>query len=313
MKRLLILLTVFIFLPGCNCSGDPLGYVGPDASPPDASPTDPDAAQPDAGMPNGPDARTPPECTWEGHCACGEECVDEACVPVTCTDASDCCEGEVCIEGTCSPPECERHPGCPEEEQCTNGVCTPTDCYTLDFTHPTENVDDDPPDRDLEWWSTDDSTVNLCVPDWPLLGGAAGVYAFKDGTPAWLSHRGTRGLGVWGEELDEVDSVSHKETICVDFDAPMCVTRIEVRSLFTDDAGWLGTEEGQVDLYDGATSVGGYHMVATEPMDGTNEGAWSTSVPWTPVTEVRFFVPPGESYSAESEFAVAKVTVCACD
>lgn len=151
-------------------------------------------------------------------------------------------------------------------------------------------------------WSTDNSTVNLGTNSWSLLGGNTTVYGYKNGSVYNLTHRGTRGLGVAGGEVDEVDDPERIEII---FNEPVFINEFEVRSFFAGEAG--GDEEGDVELYNGTNLVQSYHLTASEA--GGN-GVLETLGTDQAVDKIVFYVAPGESYTSFSEFAVAKLRVC---
>jgi hypothetical protein len=68
-----------------------------------------------------------------------------------------------------------------------------------------------------------------------LLGGDATAYAWRNGSAGVFTQRDTRGLGVQGGELDEVDFISGRERIDVVFSQAYYVDSVELRSLFDPD------------------------------------------------------------------------------
>ncbi len=142
-------------------------------------------------------------------------------------------------------------------------------------------------------WSINDNMVNLGTDNWSLLNGT-------------LTHRGTRGLGVFGMEDDEVDSIDKLERLEITFDTPHCLSYLEVRSLFDNEGPGGETEEGDIDLYLAGSPVSSYHPVGVED---SGNGSWNTSVPDILVDKIVFYVNNTQSYAGYSEFAVAKVDV----
>ena len=156
-------------------------------------------------------------------------------------------------------------------------------------------------DPSTSTWSTGNSTKNLGQSSWSLLGGGATVYGYKNDQLHNLTHRGVRGLGVAGGENDEVDD---PEKIEIEFSNPVYINEFEVRSLFEESAG---EEEGDVELWNGGIQVATYHLTAEQ--SGGN-GVLSTFGTNQPVDKIVFYVASGQNYTAESEFAVAKLRVC---
>jgi len=156
-------------------------------------------------------------------------------------------------------------------------------------------------DGDTSGWSTGNSTVNLSQSSWSLLGGTATVYGYKNDDPYNLTHRGVRGLGVAGGENDEVDD---PEKIEIVFLSSVYINEFEVRSLFEEA---VGEEEADVELYNGAALVTTYHLTAEQ---SGGDGVLKTFGINQPVDKIVFYVKSGQTYTAESEFAVAKLRVC---
>jgi len=155
-------------------------------------------------------------------------------------------------------------------------------------------------------WSTNDNMVNLGTNHWDLLGGTADVNAYKNGQTGDLTHRGTRGLGIKGQEDDEIDYICFDEHMHVVFDKPQYLCQFEVRSLFMNDQNTPGLiEEGDVDLmlYGGLLQT--IHMTATSDW-GTN-GAHVVMVdPPVLVDEIVFYIAD-EDYRDYSEYAVSRI------
>jgi hypothetical protein len=173
-------------------------------------------------------------------------------------------------------------------------------------------------------WDNDDVENNLGVTSWSLLGGNATVSGHLDGSTSNLSHRKTRGLGVWGNENDEVDRRGQindpYERINIDF-APggidYYVNSLEVRSLFNQgpDASWSpGIEKGAVDFWlDGVRFYTEYLTGATAADPGALVVTYATPklvdklVFYIPDTDGKIFLD--ETTRKNSEFAVAKLNV----
>lgn len=171
-------------------------------------------------------------------------------------------------------------------------------------------------DGDTSSWSADDGTVKLKESSWSLLGGEATVFGYRGSSERSLSNRGTRGLGVWGNEKDEIDSYGYyPEKLEITFNnKPYWLNSIEVRSLFYEPNLWEnGVEEGQVDFYLSGNKVGEQHFVGWEDIRTTGtKGVNFFSYDNPPVVDkLVFYVPTGESYTRGSEFAVAKLGVTA--
>lgn len=122
-------------------------------------------------------------------------------------------------------------------------------------------------DGNTSSWSSNNSTVKLKKSSWSLLNGKASVFGYRGFSERSLSHRGTRGLGVWGNEKDEIDSYGHyPEKIEITFNnMPYWLNSLEIRSLFYEPNLWTpGTEEGHVDFYLSGDKVGEQHFVGWE-------------------------------------------------
>lgn len=181
-------------------------------------------------------------------------------------------------------------------------ITVAADVYTISFLYEDSFAGVDPPTDD---WSTDDSMVLL--PNggyWSLLNGTAHVYGYRDGF-GLLTHRGTRGLGVYGKEHDEVDSYDRPEKIEIRFDTPHRLGYLEVRSLFDNEGPNGEPEKGNIDLYLHGSCV---HKYYPEGTDGQN-GKLEILVPNIVVDKIVYYVDENEPYKDWSEFAVAKLKV----
>lgn len=174
---------------------------------------------------------------------------------------------------------------------------------TIHFVTPLRGLD-----SDISGWSTGDNLVNLGTNTWSLLNGNGSVTGYaRDKCPITLTQRGTRGLGINGQEADEVDSHDRPEVIDVTFNKPYIVDYIEVRSLFDE---WWGIEEGEIELWRDGELFETIHLVGVEELDGSNIGKLGVEVnPPKIIDRIVFWVPPDQPYSAESDFAVAKINL----
>lgn len=174
---------------------------------------------------------------------------------------------------------------------------------TIHFVTPLRGLD-----GDLSSWSTGDNLVNLGTDTWSLLDGNASVSGYaREKLSDYLTQRGTRGLGLNGQENDEVDSHDRPEVIDVMFNKPYMVDYIEVRSLFDE---WWGVEEGEIELWYEEENFETIHLVGVEELDGTNIGKLGVEInPPELIDRIVFWVPPDEPYSDESDFAVAKINL----
>jgi len=161
-------------------------------------------------------------------------------------------------------------------------------------------------------WSTSDTIVNLGATNWSLLGGTASVSGHLNGTSSNLTHRGTRGLGIFGREDDEVDrrgTINDPyERINITFGIDHYVDYLEVRSLYTNDGWSPGIEKGTVEFYLDGSLVYTENLVAVQ---STGDGVLAISYV-TPklVDKLVYYVPGGlGDTSSQSEFAVAKLNV----
>jgi PKD repeat protein len=174
---------------------------------------------------------------------------------------------------------------------------------TIHFVTPLRGLD-----GDLSVWSTGDNLVNLGTDTWSLLDGNASVTGYtRDKLSNTLTQRGTRGLGLNGQENDEVDSHDRPEVIDVNFSKPYIVDYIEVRSLFDE---WWGTEEGEIELWYEGENFEIIHIVGVEELDGSNIGKLGVEIdPPRMIDRLVFWVPPDQPYTDESDFAVAKINL----
>ncbi|MHC5061270.1 MAG: hypothetical protein ACYTFK_09335 [Planctomycetota bacterium] len=169
-------------------------------------------------------------------------------------------------------------------------------------------------------WSADNSTVNLGTSSWSLLGGEAVIKGFSNGSLNNLTHRGFRGVGVAGQENDEVDFHNNPEAITIEFLArDYFVNSLEVRSLFDPDTGWVGNEEkGAIDFYLDGTLFYTEFLSGEEELNGTNVGSVAVEYD-TPklVDKLVYYIPTKDAGGnfldpttiARSEFAVARLDV----
>ena len=180
------------------------------------------------------------------------------------------------------------------------------DVFTISFLYEDSFAGVDPPTTS---WSTNDTMVLLPNSGhWDLLNGTADVYGYNNSI-GLLTHRGTRGLGVNGNEDDEVDSYDRPERIEITFDTPHYLSYLEVRSLFHNESyqGKNVTEEGDIDLYLHGNFVANYHIVGVQ--GSSTNGTWSKSVPDILVDKIVYYVKKSDTYWKWSEFAVAKLVV----
>ena len=178
---------------------------------------------------------------------------------------------------------------------------------TIHFVTPLRGLD-----GDTSGWSTAENLVNLSTGTWSLLNGTASVTGYtRDILGYYLTQRGTRGLGINGHEDDEVDSYGRPEVIDVSFITPHYVDYIEIRSLFDE---WWGIEEGEIELWLNEEIVETIHVTGVEELEGSNTGELGVEInPPTIIDKIIFWVPPNQPYTAESEFAVAKINLIELD
>ena len=82
-------------------------------------------------------SQTVPECTGDGDCGEGQECVNGVCTDVApeCTEDGDCGEGQTCDDGVCTDtePECAEDGDCGANQECVDGVCTDLSPQAINF------------------------------------------------------------------------------------------------------------------------------------------------------------------------------------
>ncbi len=157
-------------------------------------------------------------------------------------------------------------------------------------------------------WSTNNTTKNLGVAMWNLLGGTAQVTGYTNYPQMGnLTHRGTRGLGVHTGEWDEVDN---PDSIIITFDQPHYLNYLEVRSLFFEPM-LGGREEGDVFGYLNNSLTFTQHLVGVENIytPGTDGSLEFTYLIPSVIDTLEFTVLSGKHYTNFSEFAVAKLEV----
>jgi len=153
---------------------------------------------------------------------------------------------------------------------------------------------------DTSGWSSDDNVVSLEKKVWRLLGGNARIRAIGGD----LSHRGTRGLGIWGGETDEIDSYgANPEKLVLTFKNPYKINSIQIRSLFNESDG---VEKGRINFYLGGTKVFTQNLTGT--LNGINNLDYTIPVV---ADRMVFFVPDGRAFSDFSEFSLARLNVTA--
>ncbi|HUT69466.1 MAG TPA: PEP-CTERM sorting domain-containing protein [Desulfatiglandales bacterium] len=167
---------------------------------------------------------------------------------------------------------------------------------------------------DTTGWSTNDSAKNIGT-TFTILSGFGTVSSMDAEAPAELTHRGTRGLGIASEEFDEVDSVVYKEKLFIDFNQPMLINTVWVRSLFDGEGTDGAPERGRVNFFlDGvwlnswAEPEPSYNLTGTELSGPGSFGEVSYAANII-ADQIRFVVPLKQDYTAWSEFAVAKLDV----
>jgi len=155
---------------------------------------------------------------------------------------------------------------------------------------------------DSSGWSTTSSTVDLDTPTASILSGNGLVTGYQNGGEGDLTHRGTRGLGVYPGELDEVDE---PERIEIEFDDAYYLNYIELRSLFADESK-CGDEGAYIEYYlDG-------DLVASENPIGVQSGGngvWSKSYDTAIIADKIIFYAEDDGCS---EFAVARIGLEDC-
>ena len=179
-----------------------------------------------------------------------------------------------------------------------NGFICESPCSRVSFVDPFENVDN------TAGWSTTDGNVVNVGQSFTIFNGLATVYGYENSNPYNMTQRGTRGLGVAGDEYDEIDA---PEKIEIVFNNPVFINEFEVRSLFDETTG---TEEGDIELYNGGGLVQSYHLTATQ---AGGSGVLHTIGTDQAVDKIVFYVKAGQTYTSFSEFAVSKLRICPTD
>jgi hypothetical protein len=161
-------------------------------------------------------------------------------------------------------------------------------------------------------WSDNNTTKNIMRTSLSLLHNTATLSAYSNNDPWLLTHRGTRGLGILGQEEDEIDSYSNLERIEVSFNNPVYIKSFEVRSLFYEPNLFTpGTEYGQVAFYNGSSNVFTQAMAGIEDIRLNTKGIVNyTYSNMHLIDKLVFYVPQGQCYTPHSEFALAKIEVC---
>ncbi len=202
---------------------------------------------------------------------------------------------------------------------CVSTVSTKADM--ISFVNPLTNVDN------TTGWSTDDSLAFLGH-SYSLLSGNATVGAYTDTSESRLTHRLTRGLGVYGGEMDEINrnnsaagALSSVEHIDITFDTmDYYVNTIEVRSLFNTDTTGTNAEWAAIAFYHDGSLLQTEYLEGNETLNtGDGDAEWTGSVL---VDRLVFYVPTiseltaagygqyiGTFDPALSEFALAKLEV----
>lgn len=171
-------------------------------------------------------------------------------------------------------------------------------------------------DGDTSGWSNNDSMVGLGTNQWSLLGGTAWVNGYDGASSGTLTQRGTRGLGIWGHENDEIDSYHRVEKIVITFDQPKYLNSFEVRSLFYEPnllTNGDHKERGVADFYLDGSNIFTQDLVGSEDIRtaGTKGiASYSYDQPYI-IDKLVFHVPKDQWYTWQSEFAVAKLDVTA--
>jgi hypothetical protein len=155
------------------------------------------------------------------------------------------------------------------------------------------------------WSSNGVNFNNLGTNTWNLLGGTAWVNGYGGSANGTLLHRGPRGLGIVGGEVDEVDSVGGAESIEIVFNQAQWLNSLEVRSLYNESPA---IEHGAVDFWISGSSFYTLDMYGTglPTTDGASLYDFSSSPAM--IDKLVFYVPSGE---VTSEFSVAKLNVTA--
>ncbi len=173
-------------------------------------------------------------------------------------------------------------------------------------------------DVDTSAWSTTDGTVNLNVSEISILNGNATIKGFSNWVPQNLSHRLTRGIGVYGSgDPDELDFnlISSSEAIQIDFNKPVVLHSLELRSLYANEGpNYAFPEIANVyfKLSNGTIvtqNITGVEIGATNVSGSASEGRIISNYSYN-ITQIVFYVDSINNPSAKfSDFAVTKLTV----
>ncbi len=183
----------------------------------------------------------------------------------------------------------------PEEEACD---------LELSFLHGDDFVGVDDPTT----WSTTDNIVELGISEFEIFGGTGTVSAEINGVDGDLTHRGTRGLGVYGtgddNEEDEIDyrEVGTQERIYVNLDTPRWLCKFEVRSLFPGEGAGGEPEVGDVRLWLEGEVVDDFHFEAES--DATVNGVKVVDTGYYLVDRIMFHI---DEENAESDYSPARL------
>jgi len=154
------------------------------------------------------------------------------------------------------------------------------------FTHPFEDVT-----SSTSEWSTTDNAVNLNTT----------IIYFRDGNVTTnqgkLTHRGTRGLGISLGEFDEID---RSERLTIQFDVPMVVKGLELRSLFNESCG---VERATIEFY-------GKSYVSRDVSADQNSNTGVLYVDTTGLTMRIDKIVLSAPSDGHSEFSLAKLVLC---
>ena len=160
-------------------------------------------------------------------------------------------------------------------------------------------------------FSSNDTTKCLLRTSLSLLNGTASISAYSNSYSWLFTNRGTRGLGILGQEEDEIDSYHSFERIEVNFINPVYLKSFEVRSLFYEPNLFNpGIEHGEVGFYLNNSNVFTQHMTGVEDIRQGTKGIvnYTYSNMWL-IDKLVYYVPQGMCYTPYSEFALAKFEV----
>jgi len=163
-------------------------------------------------------------------------------------------------------------------------------------------------DGDTSAWSSSDAQVELAE-SWSLLNGNAAVYGYStispDAVSGTLTQRGTRGLGILGNENDEVDYINTKEGIKIVFNTDYYLTSLEVRSLFNEPDG---IEEARINLKNDGVRIDWIDLLGVQS-PGTDGIVQYVLAEPVLVDELRFTIAQDSEAKDFSEFALARLNV----